>query len=33
MINGVTITDPENTYIGKDVQIAPDTIIYPGCMS
>ena len=32
MINGVTITDPENTYIGKDVQIAPDTIIYPGCM-
>ena len=32
MINGVTITDPENTYIGKDVEIAPDTIIYPGCM-
>lgn len=32
MINGVTITDPDNTYIGKDVKIAPDTIIYPGCM-
>lgn len=32
MIEGVTITDPANTYIGKDVKIAPDTIIYPGCM-
>lgn len=32
MIDGVTITDPDNTYIGKDVKIAPDTIIYPGCM-
>jgi bifunctional UDP-N-acetylglucosamine pyrophosphorylase/glucosamine-1-phosphate N-acetyltransferase len=31
MINGVTITDPNNTYIGKDVKIKPDTIIYPGC--
>lgn len=32
MIDGVTITDPDNTYIGKDVKIAHDTIIYPGCM-
>lgn len=32
MINGVTITDPDNTYIGKDVKIERDTIIYPGCM-
>jgi bifunctional UDP-N-acetylglucosamine pyrophosphorylase/glucosamine-1-phosphate N-acetyltransferase len=32
MIEGVTITDPDNTYIGKDVVIEPDTIIYPGCM-
>lgn len=32
MLNGVTITDPDNTYIGKDVKIAHDTIIYPGCM-
>ncbi len=32
MINGVTITDPANTYIGKDVKIGKDTIIYPGCM-
>jgi bifunctional UDP-N-acetylglucosamine pyrophosphorylase/glucosamine-1-phosphate N-acetyltransferase len=31
MLNGVTITDPNNTYIGKDVKIEPDTIIYPGC--
>jgi bifunctional UDP-N-acetylglucosamine pyrophosphorylase/glucosamine-1-phosphate N-acetyltransferase len=32
MLEGVTITDPDNTYIGKDVTIAPDTLIYPGCM-
>jgi bifunctional UDP-N-acetylglucosamine pyrophosphorylase/glucosamine-1-phosphate N-acetyltransferase len=32
MIDGVTITDPANTYIGKDVKIGQDTIIYPGCM-
>ncbi len=32
MLEGVTITDPASTYIGKDVKIAPDTIIYPGCM-
>jgi len=30
MINGVTITDPDNTYIEDDVQIGTDTIIYPG---
>lgn len=30
MIDGVTITDPSNTYIGPDVLIAPDTIILPG---
>lgn len=32
MLNGVTIMNPESTYIGKDVKIEPDTIIYPGCM-
>lgn len=32
MLNGVTIMDPANTYIGIDVKIEPDTIIYPGCM-
>ena len=32
MLDGVTITDPENTYIGSDVKIGADTIIYPGCM-
>lgn len=32
MLNGVTIVDPANTYIGKDVSIEADTIIYPGCM-
>lgn len=30
MRNGVTIVDPENTYIHKDVQIGTDSYIYPG---
>ncbi len=30
MRNGVTIIDPENTYIHKDVQIGMDSYIYPG---
>ncbi len=30
MKNGVTIIDPENTYIEKDVRIGVDTILYPG---
>ncbi|NEZ47673.1 bifunctional UDP-N-acetylglucosamine diphosphorylase/glucosamine-1-phosphate N-acetyltransferase GlmU [Clostridium niameyense] len=30
MINGVTIIDPESTYIDSDVEIGNDTIIYPG---
>ncbi|MCD8089227.1 MAG: bifunctional UDP-N-acetylglucosamine diphosphorylase/glucosamine-1-phosphate N-acetyltransferase GlmU [Clostridiales bacterium] len=30
MLNGVTITNPENTYIGQDVSIEADTIILPG---
>ncbi|MCD7904198.1 MAG: bifunctional UDP-N-acetylglucosamine diphosphorylase/glucosamine-1-phosphate N-acetyltransferase GlmU [Clostridiales bacterium] len=30
MLNGVTITNPENTYIGQNVEIEPDTIILPG---
>jgi bifunctional UDP-N-acetylglucosamine pyrophosphorylase / glucosamine-1-phosphate N-acetyltransferase len=29
MKDGVTIVDPASTYIDADVQIAPDTIIYP----
>ncbi|MEI3604565.1 bifunctional UDP-N-acetylglucosamine diphosphorylase/glucosamine-1-phosphate N-acetyltransferase GlmU [Pseudogracilibacillus sp. SE30717A] len=28
--NGVTITDPNNTYIGPDVTIDQDVIVYPG---
>lgn len=31
-LDGVTIMDINNTYIGADVQIEADTIIYPGCM-
>ncbi|MCJ7842909.1 bifunctional UDP-N-acetylglucosamine diphosphorylase/glucosamine-1-phosphate N-acetyltransferase GlmU [Lederbergia sp. NSJ-179] len=30
MANGVTIIDPDNTYIDTDVEIGMDTIIYPG---
>lgn len=30
MENGVTIIDPENTYIGSEVEIGNDTVIYPG---
>lgn len=30
MHNGVTIIDPDNTYIGLDVKIEQDVIIYPG---
>lgn len=29
MINGVTIVDPETTYISADTEIGQDTIIYP----
>lgn len=30
MLNGVTIMDPDTTYIDEDVEIACDTVIYPG---
>ena len=30
MDNGVTLIDPNNTYIGADVIIGRDTIVYPG---
>lgn len=29
-LNGVTLIDPENTYIGLDVTIGPDTVVEPG---
>lgn len=32
MLNGVTIIDPEGTYIDQGVTIGADTIIHPGCM-
>lgn len=32
LLEGVTIIDPENTYIGSDVTIGHDTIIEPGCI-
>jgi len=32
MTNGVTIINPDTTYIGADVEIGMDTIIYPGCV-
>jgi bifunctional UDP-N-acetylglucosamine pyrophosphorylase/glucosamine-1-phosphate N-acetyltransferase len=30
MLGGVTLVDPENTYIDFDVKIGRDTVIYPG---
>ncbi|MEI4804311.1 bifunctional UDP-N-acetylglucosamine diphosphorylase/glucosamine-1-phosphate N-acetyltransferase GlmU [Bacillus sp. NPDC077411] len=30
MVNGVTIIDPNNTYISGDAKIGNDTVIYPG---
>ncbi|WP_317854700.1 bifunctional UDP-N-acetylglucosamine diphosphorylase/glucosamine-1-phosphate N-acetyltransferase GlmU [Chakrabartyella piscis] len=32
MENGVTLIDPDNTYIDSDVEIGMDTIILPGCV-
>lgn len=32
MLQGVTLIDPEHTYIGADVEIGTDTIIYPNVM-
>ena len=32
MDSGVTITSPEQTFIGPKVEIGPDTVIEPGCM-
>jgi bifunctional UDP-N-acetylglucosamine pyrophosphorylase/glucosamine-1-phosphate N-acetyltransferase len=32
MLNGVTMIDPDNTYISPDVTIEMDTIIYPNTM-
>lgn len=32
MRNGVTIIDPDTTYISAESEIGADTILYPGCM-
>lgn len=32
LLNGVTVVDPANTYIGRDVIIGEDTVIEPGCI-
>ncbi|MDZ4158450.1 MAG: hypothetical protein U1B80_01555, partial [Anaerolineaceae bacterium] len=31
MLAGVTMVDPETTYIDLDVQLSPDTVLYPNC--
>ncbi|MDF2926288.1 MAG: glmU [Paenibacillaceae bacterium] len=31
MLNGVTVTDPAQTYIDRDVRIGADTVLLPGC--
>ena len=33
MRNGVTLIDPLNTYIGADVEIGSDMVIYPGTVN
>ncbi len=30
MLSGVTVIDPENTYVSPEVKIGQDTVIYPG---
>ena len=32
LLNGVTLIDPNTTYIGTDVTIGQDTVIEPGCI-
>lgn len=32
LLNGVTMIDPQTTYIGRDVIIGEDTVIEPGCI-
>lgn len=32
MLGGVTIIDPQHTYIEKDVRIGADTVLLPGCV-
>ncbi|TJX15597.1 bifunctional UDP-N-acetylglucosamine diphosphorylase/glucosamine-1-phosphate N-acetyltransferase GlmU [Tissierella creatinini] len=32
MLSGVTLIDPSTTYIGENVRIGRDTVIYPGCI-
>lgn len=32
MNEGVSIVDPEHTYIEQNVQVGPDSTIYPGCI-
>lgn len=32
MLNGVTIIDPDNTYIDAEVLVGMDTVVYPGVM-
>lgn len=29
---GVTMLNPESVYLGMDVQLEPDTVLYPGCI-
>jgi bifunctional UDP-N-acetylglucosamine pyrophosphorylase/glucosamine-1-phosphate N-acetyltransferase len=32
MDSGVSVIDPDHTYIGQDVKIGQDSILYPGCI-
>ena len=32
MLSGVTLVDPDQTYVDANVQVGTDTIIWPGCV-
>lgn len=32
LLKGVTLVDPSNTYIARDIEIGSDTVIEPGCI-
>jgi bifunctional UDP-N-acetylglucosamine pyrophosphorylase / glucosamine-1-phosphate N-acetyltransferase len=32
MVNGVTVIDPGQTYVEKNVRIGADTVLFPGCV-
>ena len=31
MLSGVTVVDPQNTYVDRPVEVGKDSILYPNC--